>query len=140
MARIMAIDFGLKRTGIAVTDPQQIIATGLDTLPTAQVMKFLEGYIKTENVETIVVGEPLQLNGNPSSIAPQADNFTLQLKKKFHGVNILRYDERYTSKMAFQAMIDGGLGKKQRQNKGLVDKVSATILLQSFMEFAKGRL
>lgn len=134
MPRILAIDFGLKRTGIAVTDPLQIIATGLETLETKVLMDFLKKYIHAENVETIVVGEPKQLNNQPSEIAPQVNKFVAQLKKEFPLIKIDRFDERFTSKMAFQAMIDGGLGKKQRQDKGTVDKVSATILLQGYME------
>lgn len=136
MARILAIDFGTKRTGIAVTDPAQIIATGLDTIDTSKVLTYLEGYFKKEAVEKIVVGEPKQLDGKPSAIAPQVNAFVKQLGQKFPAIPVVRYDERFTSKMAFQAMIDGGLGKKQRQNKGLVDKVSAVILLQSYMDFA----
>lgn len=132
----MAIDFGTKRTGIAVTDPAQIIATGLDTIDTAKVLSYLEGYLKKEVVEKIVVGEPKQLDGKPSAIAPQVNAFVKQLGQKFPAIPVVRYDERFTSKMAFQAMIDGGLGKKQRQDKGLVDKVSAVILLQSYMDFA----
>jgi len=140
MKRVMAIDYGLKRCGIAVTDPMQIIANGLDTVATKDITTWLVKYMATEIVETIVVGEPKQMDGTPSQIAKQINAFATELHKKFPNVNIVRHDERFTSKMAFQTMIDGGLGKKQRQDKGLIDKVSATILLQSYMEFAKGRL
>lgn len=140
MKRVMAIDYGLKRCGIAVTDPMQIIATGLDTIPTNEVTLWLEKYFAQEIIETIVLGEPKQANGSPSEIGPKVDTFAKVLHKKFPCINIVRHDERYTSKMAFQTMIDGGLGKKKRQDKGLIDKISATLLLQSYMEFAKGRL
>lgn len=134
MPRILAIDYGLKRTGLAVTDPLQIIATGLETVETKVLLDFLKKYIAKEPVETIVVGEPKQMNNSPSEIAPQVNKFVAQLKKEFPNLKIDRYDERFTSKMAFQAMIAGGLGKKQRQDKGTIDMVSATILLQSYME------
>lgn len=140
MKRVMAIDYGLKRCGIAVTDPMQIIANGLDTVATKEITTWLEKYLASEIVETIVVGEPKQMDGTPSQIAKQVNAFATALHKKFPNVNIVRHDERFTSKMAFQTMIDGGLGKKQRRDKALIDKVSATILLQSYMEFAKGRL
>lgn len=136
----MAIDYGLKRCGVAVTDPMQIIATGLDTIATTEINKWLEKYLANEIVETIVVGEPKQMDGTPSQIAKQVNAFAVELHKKFPNINIVRHDERFTSKMAFQTMIDGGLGKKQRKDKALIDKVSATIILQSYMEFAKGRL
>ena len=133
MPRILAIDYGLKRCGVAVTDPLQIIATGLDTVDSKEIMAFLKKYVVAEPVETIVVGEPKQLNNTPSQIAPQVNKFVELLKMEFPNIKIARIDERYTSKMAFQAMIAGGLGKKQRQDKGTVDKVSATLLLQGYM-------
>jgi putative holliday junction resolvase len=134
MGRIMAIDFGTKRTGIAVTDPQRIIATGLTTLHTAKVLEFLEGYLKKEQVDCIVVGEPKQMDNSASRVEEQITPFIKALKKKFPEMGVERMDERFTSKMAFQTMIDAGLNKKQRQNKETVDMVSATIILQSYME------
>lgn len=134
MARIMAIDYGRKRCGIAVTDPLQIIANSLTTVPTNELMSFIQNYIKTENVEIIVIGEPKDMNNNPSESSNYIEPFVKQLKKALPDMDIRRYDERFTSKMAFQTMIDAGLGKKQRQNKSLVDTISATIILQSFME------
>ncbi len=133
----MALDIGKKRCGIAVTDPLQIITGGLDTLPTASLLDFMDDYLKNEVVETIVIGNPKQMNNKPSDsfvyIKPVID----KLRKKFPMVNIELVDERFTSKIAQQSMIDGGVKKMKRRDKGLVDKVSAVIILQSYMELVK---
>jgi putative Holliday junction resolvase len=133
MARIMAIDYGSKRVGIAVSDPLQIIATGLTTVHSKDVIDFLKKYILKEPVECIVVGEPKRLNNEPSDSARFIDPFVVHLKRSFPGIKVERLDERFTSKMAFQTMIDSGLKKKDRQNKELVDEISATIILQDYM-------
>lgn len=133
MARILSIDYGKKRTGIAVTDPLQIIAGGLTTVPTAQLYDFLEKYINENEVELIVVGEPKQVNGQPSENMERIKQFVSRWKKNKR-VPIVYYDERFTSVLAHKTMIDSGIGKKARQNKALVDEISATIILQSFLE------
>jgi putative holliday junction resolvase len=133
MPRILAIDYGQKRTGIAVTDELQIIASGLTTIASETAIDFLKTYFKNENVETIIVGEPRQMNGEPSQSAEIINKFVEKFKKNFPEMELKRVDERFTSKMAFQTMIDGGLKKKQRQNKALVDEIAATILLQDFL-------
>lgn len=130
----MAIDYGRKRCGIAVTDPLQIIANSLTTVATKDLLTFILDYVKKENVETIVIGEPKDMQNNPSESSCYIEPFIGQLKKALPEMIIKRHDERFTSKMAFQTMIDAGLGKKQRQNKSLVDTISATIILQSYME------
>ncbi len=134
MGRILAIDFGTKRTGIAVTDISKIIATGLATVPTHEAIEFLKKYIVREEVECFVVGEPKRMNNQPAQAAAATEQFIKQLQKHFPQLKIEREDERFTSKMAFQTMIDGGLGKKARQNKELVDTISATLILQSYLE------
>lgn len=134
MARILAIDYGRKRVGLAVTDPMQIIANGLETVPAKDLLDYLEKYMAKEDVECIVVGYPKQLNNQDSESMKFVKPFLGQLKKRFPDIPIELMDERYTSKIAFQAMIDGGLKKKARQNKALIDTVSATIILQSYME------
>lgn len=134
MARIMAIDYGSKRVGIAVTDAMQIIATGLTTVHSKDVIQFIKDYVQKEEVECIVVGEPKRLNNEPSESARFIEPFVLHLKRTFPKIKVERMDERFTSKMAFQTMIDSGLKKKDRQNKALVDEISATIILQSFMD------
>ena len=130
----MAIDYGRKRCGIAVTDPLQIIANSLTTVATKDLLTFILDYVKKENVETIVIGEPKDMQNNPSESSRYIEPFIGQLRKALPEMDIKRHDERFTSKMAFQTMIDAGLGKKQRQNKELVDTISATIILQSYME------
>lgn len=137
MGRIMALDYGQKRVGIAVTDELQLIANALTTIHSKDIMNFLQDYIKKENVECIVVGEPKQMNNTPSESVKFIDPFVRRLVKTFPGMKIERYDERFTSKMAFQTMIDAGLKKKDRRNKELVDAISATIILQSYMESMK---
>ncbi|MEI6489663.1 MAG: Holliday junction resolvase RuvX [Bacteroidota bacterium] len=133
MARLMAIDYGTKRVGIAVSDSMQIIATGLTTVHSKDVIDFLKKYMEKEEVACIVVGEPKQLNNLPSESAAVIDSFVKHLKRTFPTIKVERMDERFTSKMAFQSMIDSGLKKKDRQNKALVDEISATIILQSYM-------
>jgi putative Holliday junction resolvase len=134
MARVIAIDYGSKRVGIAVTDELQIIASGLTTVHSTEIIAFLEDYFSKNEVECIVVGEAKDLQNNPSESAKVIEPFVKHLSRKFKGIKIARVDERFTSKMAFQTMIDSGLKKKARQNKALVDEISATIILQSYME------
>ncbi len=133
MPRILAIDFGQKRTGIAVTDELQIIASGLTTIPSETAIAFLKDYFSKENVAKVLIGEPKQMNGQPSESAPIIEKFVAQFQKNFPDMKIERADERFTSKMAFQTMIDSGLNKKQRQNKALVDEIAATIMLQDYL-------
>lgn len=133
MARILAIDYGRKRTGIAVTDELQIIASGLTTVPTNDLLKFLEEYFTRENVELVLIGEPKQMDNTASESEVEIQKFLKQFGEKFPEREIKRVDERFTSKMAFQTMIDSGLKKKQRKNKSLVDEISATIILQSYL-------
>ncbi len=133
MPRILAIDFGLKRTGIAVTDELQIIASGLTTIPSETVIPFLKSYFEKENVVKVLIGEPKQMNGQPSESTPIIEKFVSQFQKNFPDMKVERADERFTSKMAFQTMIDSGLNKKQRQNKALIDEIAATILLQDYL-------
>lgn len=133
MPRILAIDYGLKRTGIAVTDDFQIIASGLTTVTSETVLDFLENYFKTENVVIVLIGEPKQMNGLPSESAVIIEDFVSKFKIKFPQMKIIRTDERFTSKMAFKTMIDSGLSKKKRQNKALIDEIAATIMLQDFL-------
>lgn len=134
MARILSIDYGQKRTGIAVTDPLQIIANGLTTVPTAKLLDFLNEYIQKENVELIVIGLPKQLNNEPSDSMRFITPFVGRLKHAMPHIPVVFFDERFTSKLAHQAMLEGGLKKKDRQNKELVDEISAVIILQSYME------
>lgn len=133
MSRILAIDYGIKRTGIAVTDELQIIASGLTTIPSETAIAFLTTYFSKENVSKVLIGEPKQMNGEPSESTPIIEKFVTAFKNAFPEMPIVRVDERFTSKMAFQTMIDSGLKKKQRQNKGLVDEIAATILLQDYL-------
>lgn len=133
MGRILAIDYGKKRTGIAVTDELQIIASGLTTVATKELLSFLENYIKTESVELFLVGLPKQMDNTASESEALIAPFLKKLETKFPTIPMKRVDERFTSKMAFQTMIDSGLKKKQRQNKALVDEISATIILQSYL-------
>lgn len=129
----MAIDYGTKRCGIAVTDPSKIIATGLTTVHSKDIIDWLKKYMEKEPVETIVVGEPKDLRGNATDATQHANAFAALLKKTFPALPIARVDERFTSKMASKTILDSGLKKKDRQNKELVDEVSATILLQHYM-------
>ncbi len=133
MPRILAIDYGQKRTGIAVTDDLQIIGSGLTTIPSETVIAFLKDYFAKENVAKVLIGEPKQMNGQPSESAPIIEAFVVKFKNAFPDMPLERVDERFTSKMAFQTMIDSGLKKKQRQNKALIDEISATIMLQDYL-------
>ncbi len=134
MGRILAIDYGSKRVGLAVTDPLRIIASGLDTIHSKDLMVFLEQYLNKETVDIIVVGEPKTLQNNKSQSARFIDPFVQNLKKKFPDKRIERYDERFTSAIAKQTMLAGGLKKKDRQNKEMVDSISAIIILQDYMQ------
>ncbi|MBQ3191715.1 MAG: Holliday junction resolvase RuvX [Bacteroides sp.] len=137
MGRILAIDYGKKRTGIAVTDVLQIIANGLATVPTHELMDFLLNYVAKEPVERIVVGHPKQMNNEDSENMKRITPFVNLLKKKLPQIPVEMVDERFTSVLAHQAMLDGGLKKKARQDKALVDEISATIILQSYLESKK---
>ncbi len=133
MGRILAIDYGTKRTGLAVTDEMQIIASGLTTVETKELVSYLKNYVATENVEKFVVGLPKQMNNTASESEVYIQKFLKQLAKTIPHIPVDRVDERFTSKMAFQTMIDSGLKKKQRQNKALIDEISATLILQSYL-------
>lgn len=133
MGRLLAIDYGSKRCGIAVTDEMQIIASGLTTVDTKNLITFLKTYCKDESVDLFLIGLPKQMNNQPSESEPLILKFIKILEKQIPLIPILRVDERFTSKMAFQSMIDSGLKKKQRQNKALVDEISATLILQSYL-------
>lgn len=133
MPRILAIDYGIKRTGIAVTDEMQIIASGLTTVPSETAIPFLKDYFSKENVVKVLIGEPKQMNGLASESTPVIEKFVSDFQIAFPEMKVERVDERFTSKMAFQTMIDSGLKKKQRQNKALVDEIAATILLQDYL-------
>ena len=137
MARILSVDYGKKRTGLAVTDPLQIIAGGLATVATSELFDYLQAYIAREQVEMIVIGEPRQPNGEPSENLARVQQFVNRWRKAVPQVPIQFYDERFTSVLAHQAMLDGGLKKKARQNKGLVDEISATIILEDYMRSRK---
>lgn len=134
MGRILAIDYGTKRTGIAVTDTLRIIATPLETVPSNDLLNFLKVYLQKETVDEFVVGMPKTLKNEDSEIAPLVRKFVEELKKTFPDKPVHLADERFTSSMAMRAMIDGGMKKKDRQVKGNVDKISATIILQSFLD------
>jgi putative Holliday junction resolvase len=133
MPRILAIDYGIKRTGVAVTDEMQIIASGLTTVPSETAFAFLKEYFSKEYVIKVLIGEPKQMNGLASESTPIIEKFVADFKTTFPEMKVERVDERFTSKMAFQTMIDSGLKKKQRQNKALVDEIAATILLQDYL-------
>ncbi|HEY3403030.1 MAG TPA: Holliday junction resolvase RuvX [Ohtaekwangia sp.] len=137
MGRILAIDYGTKRTGLAVTDPLRIIATALETVPSQELLKFLQQYLQKETVDEFVVGMPKTLKNEDSEIAPLVRNFVEELKRTFPEKPVHLADERFTSSMAQRAMIEGGMKKKDRQVKGNVDKISATIILQSFLEMKR---
>lgn len=133
MPRILSIDYGQKRTGIAVTDEMQIIASGLTTIPSESTIQFLKDYFSKENVEKVLIGDPKQMNGLPSESSKIIEKFVLKFKSEFPNMVVERSDERFTSKMAIQTMIDSGLKKKQRQNKALIDEIAATIMLQDYL-------
>ena len=134
MARILSIDYGKKRTGLAVTDPLQIIAGGLATVSTYKLFEWLDAYFKTEQVEKIVVGEPKQPNGLPSENMGRVTAIVNKFRKTYPDIPVVMVDERFTSVLAHRAMIDGGLRQKARRDKALVDEISATIILQSYLE------
>lgn len=136
--RILSIDYGKKRTGLAVTDPLQIIAGGLGTVETSVLYEYIEAYIQREQVERIVIGKPMQSNGQPSENMVRVENFFNRWRKAHPEIPIEYYDERFTSVLAHRAMIDGGVKKKtRRENKGLVDEISATIILQDYLQSRK---
>ena len=134
MGCLVGIDFGIKRTGLAYTDPNKIIATGLKNLPTNIVISYIQDYFKNEEVDAFIIGKPIQKDGTPSELENKIKDFILELKKYFPNKKIERYDELYTSKMAKQVINNLGIKKKKRSNKGLVDQISATIILQSYLE------
>jgi putative Holliday junction resolvase len=134
MARIMAIDYGLKRTGLAVTDPLQIIATGLTTVESPKLIPFLKDYFKKETVELILIGEPKNWDDTDTHATPLVRQIMVRLQKEFPTIPLKPVDERFTSKMASRAMIEMGMKKKQRRDKALVDEIAATILLQEYLE------
>ncbi|MGO1730032.1 MAG: Holliday junction resolvase RuvX [Flavobacteriaceae bacterium] len=133
MAQALALDFGIKRTGIAVTDNMKMIASGLKTVETKELMPFLKEYINKNKVDVIVIGEPKHIDGNPMALEKNIGFLVEDLNKIFPSIKIERIDERFTSKMAFQTMIDSGLSQKKRRNKALIDEVSATIILQNYL-------
>lgn len=133
MARILSVDYGKKRTGLAVTDPLQIIPGGLATVPTSGLFEFLKDYVAKEDVELIIIGEPRQPNGEPSENLGRVRQFVNRWRKGMPDVPIEFYDERFTSVLAHRAIIDSGIGKMARRNKALVDEISATIILQDYM-------
>ncbi|MCF4101338.1 Holliday junction resolvase RuvX [Gillisia sp. M10.2A] len=133
MARILALDYGVKRTGIAVTDEFQIIASGLATVPTTELLTYLADYFEKENVELVLVGEPKQMDNTASQSEAAIQEFLNKFKEKFPLMLLERVDERFTSKMAVRTMVDSGLKKKKRQDKSLLDEISATIILQSYL-------
>ncbi|MGB5172081.1 Holliday junction resolvase RuvX [Eudoraea sp.] len=133
MGRIMAIDYGAKRTGIAVTDPMQIIASGLSTISTSELIPFLVDYLKEESVETLVVGEPKQMDNSVSQSETLIQNFLKELSRYLPSMTVVRQDERFTSKLAVRSMIEGGVKKNKRRNKALVDEISATLILQAYL-------
>ncbi|WP_159520165.1 Holliday junction resolvase RuvX [Sunxiuqinia indica] len=139
MGRILAIDYGRKRVGLAVTDPMQLIASKLTTVRSHDIFDFLKDYFQKEQVEKVIIGYPLQMNNEPSEAVLYINPFLKRFQKLYPDMPIEQVDERFTSKMAFQTMIDAGLKKKDRQNKGTIDAVSATIILQSYMEQQKYR-
>lgn len=134
MPRILAIDYGLKRTGLAVTDPLKIIATGLTTIESKQLISFLKNYFSKEQVELIIIGEPKNLDDSDTHATQLVRNIIKELEKNFPSIPVRTVDERFTSKMASRAMIEMGLKKKQRQNKALVDEIAATIMLQEYLK------
>ncbi len=139
MGRILAIDYGQKRVGLAVTDEGQIIATALDTVHSKDIFQYLKDYTRREKVDSFVVGEPKQMNNQMSDSVKFIDPFVRKLKKEFPDIELERYDERFTSKIAFQTMISAGLKKKDRQNKATIDKISAVLILQSYMKYKSAK-
>lgn len=140
MGRILAIDYGLKRVGLAATDELQIIATSLDTVHSKDVIEYLKNYVSEHQVDCIVVGDPKQMNNQPSEMVKFIDPFVKKLRKTFPEIKIDRYDERFTSKIAMESMIASGTPKKDRRIKANVDKISAVLILQSYMHFITGKI
>lgn len=134
MGRILAIDFGRKRTGIAVTDPLKIVANGLATIPTHTLMDFIQDYLKREDVERIVVGLPKRLDNTPSESMKWLEPFLNRLRKVLPDMPVVLYDERFTSTLAHKAMLDGGMKKSDRRNKAVVDTIAATIILNDYLQ------
>ncbi len=134
MARILGIDFGAKRVGLAVTDPLQIIATALTTVENKNALEYIQEYIKNNEVERILIGYPLDLRGNPTHATPLVDRFLIELSKRVGSIPIEKRDEAFTSKMAMKTLIDSGVKKKQRRDKKLIDQISATIILQEYLQ------
>jgi putative Holliday junction resolvase len=134
MGRILAIDYGRKRVGLAVTDPLQIIASPLDTVPTGEIEKYLADYFRKENVDAIVIGYPVKMNNQPSEAAKDINPFIKRIKKLFPGKSVYLADERFTSVIGQRTLIEGGVKKKRRMDKSLVDKISASLILRSFLE------
>jgi putative holliday junction resolvase len=134
LGRILAIDYGRKRSGIAVTDSLQMIATGLAAVRTHDIWEFIAGYMQKETVDSVVVGYPVQMNNQPSESVPFVNEFINRFRKLYPGIPLFQVDERFTSKLAMQTMIDGGVPKAKRQDKGLIDTISAVIILQSYLE------
>lgn len=137
MGRILAMDIGQKRIGLAVTDPLRLIASGLDTVPVNEIFKYLASYIEKVNIDLIVVGSPVQMNNQPSESVKYIEPVIKKLAKMFPEIPIKCFDERFTSKIAKQVIIESGIGKMARRNKAMVDKISAVIILQSFLEQSK---
>ena len=134
MGRILALDYGKVRTGIAVTDPLQIIASGLTTVDTPALFDFLDSYMEAEEVDVLVVGKPLQMGGQPSESEPLIAGFIRKFRARYPEISIERQDERFTSKLAVKTMVAGGVKKKKRTNKALVDEISATLILQAYLD------
>ena len=134
MGRIMGIDYGRKRTGVAVTDPLKIVAGNLATVPTHTLMQFIKDYIEREQVERIVIGQPMQLNGQPSESMRYIEPFVKRLRRELPDMPVVMYDERFTSAIAHQAMIDGGMKKSDRRDKARVDAIAATIILNDYLQ------
>ncbi len=134
MSRIIALDYGLKRTGVAVTDPLKIIATSLETIESSSLLKFLELYFLNEKVELLIIGDPKHLNNSPMEFSKNVNSVIREINLKFPSLKIIRVDERYSSKMAQQAILESGVNKKRRRDKALVDKISAVIILQNYLE------
>lgn len=137
MDRIIGIDYGSARTGLAVSDPLQIFASALETLPSAKIIEYLQKYSASETIKLFVVGWPLNLNGEPAQTAPEVEEFVKKLRKAFPGVPVELEDERFTSVLAHRAMIDGGMKASRRRDKKEVDKISAAIILQSYLDKKK---
>lgn len=133
MGKVVAIDFGLKRTGLAITDESKMIAFGLETVESKKLMDYLITLFKSEKIDTIVLGEPKRMDGSDAHVTQNVYLLKEALEKQFPGIPVVLQDERFTSKMAFNTMIEGGLKKKQRQNKAMIDKISATIILQEYL-------